>query len=41
MVLAVKHCPNDHHDWAEVLKLTAALSYPSATDHTGHSLEAR
>lgn len=22
MVLAVKHCPKDHHDWKEVLELT-------------------
>ncbi len=25
MVLALKHCPQDHHDWPEVVKLTAAL----------------
>ncbi len=25
MVLAVKHCPKEHHDWEEVLELTTAL----------------
>ena len=25
MILAVKHCPKNHHDWEEVLELTTAL----------------
>ena len=25
MVLVIKHCSNDHHDWPEVVAITAAL----------------
>lgn len=26
LVLATKHCPQDHHDWPEILRLAKSLS---------------
>ena len=31
-VLAIKHCPKEHHDWEEIMQLTAFLEQEPGND---------